>query len=365
MGRAALYQQKLAARRAEAPIGGDVPMPKIPILDSEHKPGLTMDQAAALQRGIHPDAAGAVAMNATQPRQSNIPQIFPTDTLNPEAKKDPRYVQGYGADLAMNQPHLAMQYGVVRNGELVPPHMLQGPQQMEGGTRFRKETLQGVKKLEEMQQAAARTSEAAEDERAKKDAEGNQTARLAGSPEEKQPISDEEAKKTLQEMDDFDYYNFTQAMMRDLINNENQRRIIEARLEPLDITDLLMNDSLTQKVPIVPGKFEPTFETISGVNDLSMKSLIAQEAKQLDVAERYLLDKFAMMQLAAGVKAINSVQMPIYKDENGVLVADKFWARFRKIAGLPIPVIASLGANYFWFDVRCRKLCTAEELKNG
>ena len=289
-----------------------------------------------------------------------------SDTLTDSAKKDPRYVQGHGSELAVNQPHLAFQYGVMRSGRYVPPADL-GPQQGQqaggviGSRRpLRPETIEGIEALREMERKKKEAQEAAQSQA--EEAEAASTARLAGEPESNK---EEEAKKVVDNMDDLDFYNFTQAMMRDLINNEGQRKIIEKRLEPIDITDLIVSDSFSQKVPIVPGKFEPVFEVIAGRNDLAMKKLIAEEARQLDVNERYLLDKYAMMQLAAGVQAVGSVQMPEYRDSDGVLVPEMFWKRFNKITNLPTPILASLGANFFWFDVRCRKACTARELKNG
>jgi len=345
--RASAYQQRLAAKRGDAPRGGDIPLPSIPRFDQEPpQQPMTMAQAA----GGMPMLGG----------------LHHADILPDQAKADPRYVSGHGGELAVNQPHLAFQYGVMRGGRYIPASELR-PQQpgqpvngMVGARRpLKPETIEGIealRKLEDKKKEAQQAAESKEEEEA-----AASTARLAGDPEKK----DEAIKDALKDMDDLDFYNFTQAMMRDLINNEEQRKRIESRLAPIDITDLIVMDSYEQKVPIVVGKFEPIFETIAGKNDLAMKKLIAEEARQLNVNERYLLDKFAMMQLAAGVKAIGSVQMPEYRDANGVLDPDLFWKRFNKITNLPTPVLASLGANYFWFDVRCRRACTARELKNG
>lgn len=346
--KAVAYQQRLAAKRGDSPRGGDVPLPKIPRFDQDPPQGVTAEQ----MMGGMPVMGG----------------LSHADMLPDAAKKDPRYVQGHGSELAVNQPHLAFQYGVMRGGRFIPPGELtpQQPQQQQGvvGARrpLKPETIEGIEALRKMEEKKKAAQEAAQSEA--EEAGAASTARLAGKPEE-DAKADEDAKKTLQDMDDLDFYNFTQAMMRDLINNEEQRKLIEKRLDPIDITDLIVMDTFEQKVSVVPGKFEPVFETIAGRNDLAMKKLIAEEARNLDVNERYLLDKFAMMQLAAGVKAIGSLQMPEYRDSDGVLVSELFWKRFNKITNLPTPVLASLGANYFWFDVRCRRACTATAIKNG
>lgn len=349
--RASAYQQRLAAKRGDAPRGGEIPLPKMPRFDQEPPQQPQQPHMGQMLQGM-PLVGG----------------LYHSDTLPEAAKKDPRYVQGQGSELAVNQPHLAFQYGVMRGSRYIPPGELQQrPQAEQGGLvgarrPLKPETIEGIDTLRKLEQKKREAEEAAQVEA--EEAAAASTARLAGEPESKSE-SDEEAKKALQEMDDLDFYNFTQAMMRDLINNEAQRKLIESRLDPIDITNLLVMDGYEQKVPIVPGKFEPVFETIGGKNDLAMKKLIAEEARELNVNERYLLDKFAMMQLAAGVKAIGSVQMPEYRDSDGVLVPELFWKRFNKLTNLPTPVLASLGANYFWFDVRCRRACTARELKNG
>jgi hypothetical protein len=344
--RASAYQQRLAAKRRDVPRGGDVPMPKMPRFDQDPPQRQAASQVSVpLMGGLNH-----------------------ADTLTDAAKKDPRYIQGHGSELAVNQPHLAFQYGVMRGDRYIPPSDLRPPQPEQGGgivgprRPLKPETIEGIQALQKMEQKKKEAEKAAEVEVT--EAEAASTARLAGEPEAS-PEDEEKVKKAISGMDDLDFYNFTQAMMRDLINNEQQRKLIESRLEPIDITDLLVMDSYAQKVPIIPGKFEPVFETIGGKNDLALKKLIAEEARELNVNERYLLDKFAMMQLAAGVKAIGSVQMPEYRDSDGVLVPEMFWKRFNKITSLPTPVLASLGANYFWFDVRGRGACTAKELKNG
>lgn len=302
-------------------------------------------------------------MQQAAQRQQGLPPLMlaDSDVLPDSAKKDQRFVQGFGSELAVNNPALAAEYGVLRQGQYVPPPQLMANTAPGQRVPLKPETIQGIEQLQQLEvQKRAAQERSVEDEARDHTA----TARLAGAVEEPTPEDEGKVKSVVDKMDDLDFYNFTQAMMRDLINNDQQRKLIESRLEEIDITDLIMGN-FSQKVPIKQGKFEPVFETIAGHNDLAMKKLIAEEARQLDVNERYLLDKFAMMQLAAGIKAVGSVQMPEYRDGDGVLVAEMFWKRFNKIASLPTPILASLGANFFWFDVRCRKSCTAEELKNG
>ena len=70
------------------------------------------------------------------------------------------------------------------------------------------------------------------------------------------------------------------------------------------------------------------------------------------------------MGITCALRAVNRLPLPDHRDEKG-FNDEKFWKKFAKILRFPLPMIASLGANYFWFDVRVRKLFVAERVKNG
>jgi hypothetical protein len=154
-------------------------------------------------------------------------------------------------------------------------------------------------------------------------------------------------------------------MMKDIINNEEQRDLIEKRCTPLDITDLIMRGFVTQRVPVIPNKFEPEFQSMTGGEDLAIKRLIMQESKGLEVSDRYLLDKFSLMAVTIGLRAINGNVIPTHQDNNGKFDEEAFWRKFDFVSKYPFHMLASLGVNYFWFDIRVRKLFVAEKLGNG
>ena len=166
-------------------------------------------------------------------------------------------------------------------------------------------------------------------------------------------------------MDDFDFNTLREVMMKDIINNEDQRKIIEARCEPMTIDDIITRGFVTQRVPIIPKKFEPTFTSLSGDDDLALKRLVMVESRGLEVSERYLLDKFSLMTLAAGLHQVNNNPMPEFRDNEGHFDDEMFMAKFKHIIRLPFHMLASIGVNYFWFDIRVRKLFVAESVGNG
>lgn len=357
------------SRYHEQVAGG--PTPPIPRLDADASEGMTMaDQATAARMRQQQVAAQTVPMSnpfssppqppPQQPQQFSRPPVgvLPQDILPEAATQDPAYREGPGSRYASSQPELARKYGVLRNGQLVPPQQLQT-----GKPGLSPETVAGLKAIEEFN--AVR--EKAESPEASVEAES--AASTAGAAarlgETSKPTNAEVAERALSQMDDFDFNTFRDMMMRDIINNEDQRKIVEERLEPLDLTSLIMEGRVRQRVPIVPGKFEPEFQSMSGDEDLALKRLLMTEAAGLDVNSRYLLDKFSLMSVAVGLYAVNRTVLPDHRDADGRFDDKAFLTKFKKVLNFPFHMLSSLGVHYFWFDVRVRKLFVAEKLGNG
>jgi hypothetical protein len=219
--------------------------------------------------------------------------------------------------------------------------------------------MAGLQKLEELQRQA---SDKAVENEARQGSAGA-AEQLAGkqvSEDDREKIQD-----AVSRMDDFDFSQFREMMVRDLLNNEEQRRIVEARIKPIDISTMVIDGVAKQEVPIVPGKFWVVFQSCGGDIELALKGLIAEEAKTLDYSVQYFTDKYSMMALAAGIHSINNNPLPNHLDSNGDFDREAFLKKFKKVARFPLPMLASLGVHYFWFDVRCRKCFVMENVKNG
>jgi len=348
------YAQSLQQRRGQppavplynTPVAGG-PTPPVPRLDQPHREGMTMaDQAAEAlfpgQPSTDPQQSGFFQA-PTMHRTGGGPPLLPSDLLPEQATKDPDFQQGAGSRYAVNQPHLAVKYGVLRNGQYLAPQQLQT-----GRPGLSPQSIDSLKTLQTLQQAAPKEKE----EAPIKDEEVTDTDR-------------ERVKKSLEKMDEFDFHTFRDMMVKDILNNEEQRKIVEARLEPLDITDLILHGRARQIVPIVPGKFEPEYQSVSIEEALALKRLIIMEAKSLDVSDQYLLDKHSFMELTAGVYAINKKPLPSHLDQAGNFSDDLFLKKFNLIIKYPKNMLASLGIHYFWFEYRVRGLFKAESVKNG
>lgn len=362
------------------------PTPPVPLLDAEAVPGQTMSQQAQHARPM-PQQGGSIiepAMyGAPEPYrgdESGDPRppppiappggplnILPTDTLPPEATQDPHFQNGFGALYASSQPDLARKYGVIRNNQHIPPQALGRPSQPNPpGARppspksLSPETIEGLKTFDQLQRQSQQSAEQQQEKKIEDESRAGVAGAAAGL-----GTGLSEKKPTPEMMSEMDLDTLHQRMVQDMLQNDEQRAIVEERLAPLDLGELVMNGVITQVVPIIPGKFEPEFQSLAADDDLGVKRLIVGEANSLKVDDRYLLDKFAIMGVACALKSINKKPLPDHRDEKGQFDDEKFWAKFNRVVRFPLPMLASLGVHYFYFDVRVRKLFVAEKVKNG
>lgn len=368
------YKQDMEERgKYRSPVGGG-PTPPIPRLDMPHNDGMTMaDQARVQAPQGNPNMqvpAGIFQGMAQNPNLKPPPaNILPSDLLPENAKQDPNFREGAGSMYASSQPELAYKYGVIRNKQHLAPQQLAGG--TPGGLSAKTVAdLEAVAAFQKVRQTAEdpETQDNARAEAAASAGAGGAAARIGQTDANTKPLtSDEKEKvnKAVQQMDDFDFHTFREMMMKDLLNNEEQKKLIESRLEALDITDLVMQGFVRQVVPIHPNKLEYEFQSVGGEEDLALKRLIVKEAAGFNVDDRYILDKYSIMSMAVGLHAVNKKPLPSHKDGTGKFDDDLFWVKYNMVQRLPLHMLASIGINFFWFDVRVRKLFVAEKLGNG
>lgn len=378
--RAVAYKAAIESRKFNPPVGGG-PMPPVPNLTRElaaEGPAMSMSEHALKERAQVAsmdiskllDNPNSILSGQPSAPSSSSPGILSSDLLPEAAKQDPNYREGAGSIYAVNQPHLAAKYGVIRQGSHIPPQALNPPKA--GTGKLSDKSVKGLEDVIKFQQMRAQAESG--DAKAEQDAARGPaaaTAKLGNAPgdDSPHPLTPEERKEFTQtvarKMDDFDFDTFRQMMMKDLLNNPEQKDIVEERIKPMDISDLIMEGSVAQEVILVPGKFWVVFRSVSGEDDLAVKRLLMQEAKTVQVDDRYYLDKFAFMTLTLGLESICGNPLPGCKDVKGRFNEEQFWKKYDFVTSLNIHMIASLGVNYFWYDVRVRKLFVAEKVKNG
>ena len=373
----AARQSKSALPKTTTPVAGGQAPPIPHLAGAPQQPGMTMAQHAVAERqvaaqpvpGQQPTSVGFVqpapaAMQAGPNIATASPAqlgILPADELPQAATEDPMFQHGTGSMFAASQPHLAQKYGVIRRGQHIPPQQLLQPKPGQQA-QLRPETVRDLEELTNLQNRQVQSAQPT-----MPSSEGGAAAGNVGAPEEKPMTAEERAelRKSIEDLDNFDFDKLRQQAMVNPINNLEQRKIIEERLEPMDVGDMVTQGYVIQKVPIIPGKFFAEYKTTDGETDLAIKRLIMEESNSIEMSDRYFMDKFGIMSLAAALHKVNNKPLGDVVDSEGNFNDDLFLAKFRKVVKLPMPMLASLGTNAQWFDERVRQLFVAEKLGNG
>jgi len=155
--------------------------------------------------------------------------------------------------------------------------------------------------------------------------------------------------------------------IENILDNKKRRADIESRCTPMNLEDLLMQDEVHQTVPIIPGKFEPTFRSLTPTESLYIKQRMARETITTD---QYLAEKYNLLLLTCSLLDINGTPFVDHrKFEHGsgtFIVDDKtFEEKLAAVMRKSGYVVADLSVNYMWFDIRVRKLLNPDDLKNG
>lgn len=153
----------------------------------------------------------------------------------------------------------------------------------------------------------------------------------------------------------------------DLLENKKYKRRIEGRLEKMDVESLIMHGEVLQFVPILLKKgskvphISATFRSVSALEDLAIKKRFYDE----EGPDRFMIDRYSLMNLCIGLKSLNGTEQPPHLDENGKFDDELFKKKFSRLLKMPHQLLALLVVNYIWFDARVRRLLVADELGNG
>jgi hypothetical protein len=314
----------------EKPLGGakEVKIPPLtsdPVVGPDGKP-LTMEDQAEVLRDPNNPLSPYYATNEPQmdPNQHrNVPNSPFGQILPPEAAKDPRFVKGVGSAYAVNQPHM-------NTANQRPP--------------LSNETVEGIEALHKFNSEAVKAQEDA----LKKD--------------DGQRMDDDPVSRFADELGlDKDYLDEIKKD-QDELNSDDLKAAIEERCKPMDIIQLLEEGECRQDVPIVRDRFIPTFRTISTEEDLEIKRMMSKHKG----SEIFLFDLLTVLQLVAGLYALNGRPLPSHLDDKKRLDEKKFGEKLKVIRGYPVQMVTSLSINFSWFDKRARSLFVdMGPIKNG
>lgn len=186
----------------------------------------------------------------------------------------------------------------------------------------------------------------------------------AGS--DRKALDEEEVKKAAEaaaKEDLFDMFDFSGGGEAErILNNKKRRKEIEDRCEPMNFEDLILKDEVRQTVPIKPGQFEPRFRSLSPEESLFIKQYLA---KDTNASDAYAAEKFSLCQLTCSLVSLNGVDFPDHRKPDGTPDDELFKIKMKKLTKKSGYIVADLAINYYWFDIRVRRLIAPEKLGNG
>ncbi len=293
------YAAKIAAIKAgKNPVGG-APMPPVPRFDQAPP-----DRYAGVQ-----GARSSHAVLTPQQRE--------------ELTQQGRMIPGVGAAYVVNQPAVQAQSAPAASketGEYINPPRPEG-------SGLRPETVQQLEAVAQANKKAVEPATNEDDFLDELDQDGWETDEFGNR-------------------------------VRSLLNNKKRKDEIEKRLEPLRLEDLITINEVRQKVPILPGRLEPTYRSTGGNEDLFIKKILSNERG----SNQYMLDMFSLMNLVIGLHSLNGREFPTHL-KDGEPDEALFRAKLKIVARMPMALLADLSVNYVWFNKRVQKLFVADNVK--
>lgn len=151
----------------------------------------------------------------------------------------------------------------------------------------------------------------------------------------------------------------------DLFSNTRYKKRVEGRIEKMEVENLILHGEVLQHVPILvqngKSKISAVYRSVSALEDLAIKRKFYDE----EGPDRFIIDRYSLMNLCIGLKALNGTEQPPHVDENGKFDDKMFDKKFNALLRKPHQLLALLVVNYIWFDERVRRLLVTEELGNG
>ena len=148
----------------------------------------------------------------------------------------------------------------------------------------------------------------------------------------------------------------------ELDEQEQIKRAVSKRItQPIDIGEYLINGEVTQLVPIIPGKLEVTFRSVT---DMEEAFVDAQLSKNRDATARVFLRHSNEWALSFHIVSVNGHKWPptMVNGEINEAALEKSKAHVRKLSS---PVFQLITQNLVWFLERVTKGLTLEVLGNG
>ena len=220
--------------------------------------------------------------------------------------------------------------------------------------------LQNTPRFDQLQDRSLEVNPVANPERAsvisEKTVEGLKALAAAAPRPKPEPEEGEEKSETV---------NVSAAPVEEKEQTEEEklRASIEARLSPIDIGQYLVSGGeVTQLVPVVPGKLEVRFRTVTEYEEGWVDTYLG---KQGNLTNRQILRALNECSLACYIESVNGTKWPPSVGRDGQVIPQNIDDRLGRVRKMHSSVFALLVQNLGWFIDRVNKSLTLEALGNG
>ena len=149
----------------------------------------------------------------------------------------------------------------------------------------------------------------------------------------------------------------------ELTQEEKLRKVIEERLEDIDIGEYLMSGEIRQEIPIIPEKLVVTFKTVSDLEESYVDNTISAEPST--ISNRQFLRKMNELALVIHIYSVNGNKWPTLVNGDGTINEESVHSRLRHIKKLSSPIFNLMTQNLAWFTDRVNSALTSSALGNG
>lgn len=271
--------------------------------------------------------------------------------INQEEARQQKRIQGVGSAYAVNQR--------LATGEHKEPVSIAAAKSNPTSHKLSPETVEAMRQMDTAVKESAGEDQAA------------QTPEPPKPPPMEDPIpTEEEEKQKLEESDKELERQFPMdvdgiAAVRNSLFSEERRKIIEARLDKLDIADMVMTKEIQQNIPVVPGKFEVSLRTLSQRENL----FCLQYVYEFPGSDAYTRELHNTAKLVCSLTGINGASLPDHRNNVGKhdeeVDRKKFEVKMGHITSFPVHLIGDVSVQLIWFNARVNELFNMGNLKNG
>jgi hypothetical protein len=146
-------------------------------------------------------------------------------------------------------------------------------------------------------------------------------------------------------------------------DNRRVRLAIEERCGEMDFADLVLTGRVRQRVPVLPGKIEFEYQSLTGTEDFWVESNAQLEAN----TEWGVRSWVVYARLAMSLVSVNGKALPTHLNKDGEIDTKAFQAKMRMVMKYGSKILDFAVTNMGWFNSRVEKIFQDdfESLGNG